>query len=211
LQVVPVAIPRRIATKWMVRPGARRWCARCWAALCGTRLPEFFRRRPETRTLTVLVSLRGKRVQRLDLNALGVKLMKKQLASLGIGLALSVATILAPSNSFAGHGWHGHGWHGHGWGWGGVGLGLALGGIGIGLGPRYVYGGYPYYGYDYPYYRSDYSVGELDAWNAKCGTLVFVLSQPSGSGGFPPPGWLGSASSVGCQPDAWRRAALSHN
>ena len=86
--------------------------------------------------------------------------MKKQLASLGIGLALSVATILAPSNSFAGHGWHGrwhgHGWHGHGWGWGGIGLGLALGGIGIGLGPRYVYGGYPYYGYDYPYYRSYY-------------------------------------------------------
>ena len=35
--------------------------------------------------------------------------MKKQLASLGIGLALSVATILAPSNSFAGHGWHGCG------------------------------------------------------------------------------------------------------
>ena len=82
--------------------------------------------------------------------------MKKQLASLGIGLALSVATILAPSNSFAGHGWHGHGWHGHGWhggwGWGGIGLGLALGG----LGPRYVYGGYPLYGYDYPYYRSYY-------------------------------------------------------
>ena len=82
--------------------------------------------------------------------------MKKQLASLGIGLALSVATIFAPSNSFAGHGWHGHGWHGHGWGWGGIGLGLALGGIGIGLGPRYVYGGYPYYDYDYPYYRSYY-------------------------------------------------------
>ena len=47
------------------------------------------------------------------------KLMKKQLASLGIGLALSVATILAPSNSFAGHGWHG--WHGLAWPW--VGLG----------------------------------------------------------------------------------------
>jgi hypothetical protein len=126
--------------------------------LCGI----FFNAAAKPEPLTVLVSLRGKWVQRLDLqNASGVKLMKKQLASLGIGLALSVATILAPSNSFAGHGWHGHGWHGHGWhghgwGWGGIGLGLALGGIGIGLGPRYVYGGYPYYGYDYPYYRSYY-------------------------------------------------------
>jgi hypothetical protein len=100
-------------------------------------------------------SLRCEWVQQLD-PQLGVKLMKKQLASLGIGLALSVATILAPSTSFAGHGWHGHGWHGHGWGWGGIGLGLALGGVGIGLGPRYVYGGYPYYDYDYPYYRSYY-------------------------------------------------------
>ena len=82
----------------------------------------FFNAAAKPEPLTVLVSLRGKRVQRLDLkNASGVKLMKKQLASLGIGLALSVATILAPSNSFAGHGWHGHGWHGHGTAMGGVG------------------------------------------------------------------------------------------
>jgi hypothetical protein len=89
--------------------------------------------------------------------------MKRQLTALSMGLALSVATILAPSNAEAGRGWHGHGWHGHGWnggwGWAGLGLGLALGGIGVGLGPRYVYGGDPYYDYpyyDYPYQRSYY-------------------------------------------------------
>jgi hypothetical protein len=115
----------------------------------------FFNARREPEPLTILASLRGKGSSDWDLHASGVKLMKKQLASLGIGLALSVATILTPSTSFAGHGWHG-GWHGHGWGWGGIGLGLALGGIGIGLGPRYVYGGYPYYAYDYPYYDYPY-------------------------------------------------------
>ena len=54
------------------------------------------------------------------------------------------------------------------------------------------------------------AVGELDAWNATSETFVFILSQPKRSGVLhPPPGWLGSASSVG--PDSWRRAAGSHN
>jgi hypothetical protein len=88
--------------------------------------------------------------------------MNKMVASMGIGLALAVATMFTPTDVYAGR-WHGRGWHGgHGWGWGGVGLGLGLAGIGIAIGPRYAYGGYPYYddyayGYGgYPYYRSYY-------------------------------------------------------